>query len=495
MPIIKFINQLGGKTDFLVLFIIIVLFLFINALIKNKIIRIISTVVTSVFIVSQTLSLYFTQSFIGYQFYVHANLRGVIGIGGLFINQISILVGFFAILILINLKSYDIVQHIKFINNPIKSMQLTKVFITVILAAIILIQGNLISDTKTLLPLLKSNNINNFKTILRKYNMSDYITPDHIKCSSGNNIIVISMESLEKAFLNGKYASLTPNLNKLKNKWQYIEIKQNIGSSWTSGSLYTYLTGFPAFFGLPGNSIFQTAYNSNITSITHVLKKANYTITYLNGNTDYSGTKEMLNVLKFDKIIDYKNTPKNGFESQYGLRDKDIFRIAKHQIEISEKSKTPFALFISTTDTHFPNGIYDKRMISVISPKNTNLEFTVASLDFLIGDFINFLENRGFTKNTSIYLFPDHLKMGDPSIFMHSGKRCLYCITNSSNINYQNASLYQIDLPKIILNGAHINHNLRFLTDYIKGNKNKYIQNNILQITKINTSGILNTKY
>jgi len=492
---IELINQLGGKKDFLILLFIITILYLLNSFIKNKNARIISSILSAIYVLAQSVSLYFTQSFIGYQFYVNANLRGVVGMESLFVTQIIIALFYFVILTFINLKSYYFNKRIleNRIGNSLK--KITTLLLTGLLVFVIIIQGNFISDTKTLLPLLKSNKITDFKETLNRNKIFDYITPNEIKISKGNNIIVISMESLERAFLNGKFTSLTPNLNRLKNCWNYFDLEQNKGSEWTSGSLYTYLTGFPAFFGVHGNSIFQTAYNSNITSISYALKKANYTTSYMNGNADFSGVKEMLSVFKFDKIIDYKNTKKTGYESHYGLRDKDLFNLAKKEIRTYKESKEPFALFISTNDTHFPNGIYDERMESVIPPKDTELEFTVASLDYLIGDFISFLEKQGVLNNTTIYLFPDHLKMGDPSMFKNSGKRSLYCISNSTTLVIDTTTiLYQIDLPKIILDGANIKHNLKFLTDYISGNKNKYIQENLLPLTEINTNGILNSE-
>lgn len=489
---IELINQLGGKKDILILLMITTVLFLINSLIRKRYMRIMSAISSSIYIVAQTLSLYFTQSFIGYQFYVHANLRGVLGMESLFIVQMMIVCFLLIILILINIKSYSLTKTLLFKVFSQRFIKTTKVFFTALIILIIVIQGDFINDTKTLIPLFKANNLESFNATLSKYGMSDYITPNQIKGSSGNNIIVISMESLEKGFFSEKYSSLIPNLNKLKNQWKYIDLKQNSGSEWTSASLYTSLTGFPAYFGVQGNNIFQTAYHSNISSITHVLKKTNYKTYYLNGNTDHSGVKEMLKVFQFDKIIDYKNTKKTGYESQYGLRDMDLFDLAKNEVKNLRKTEEPFALFISTTDTHFPNGIKDERMESVISPKATDLEFCVASLDYLIGEFITFLEEQGVLKNTTIYLYPDHLKMGDPSMFKDTGERGLYCITNSKNNDY-GSNLYQIDLPKIILKGANINHNLKFLTDYITGNKNEYIYENILPLTEINTNGILNS--
>ena len=488
------INQFGGEMDCFILLILVLILVLINSSIKKRKIRIVSAVFSSIFIVAQSLSLYCTQSFIGYQFYVHSNLRGVVGMQGLFIAQMIIASISFIILLIVNIKANNINRLFSFLNLKRRNWLFNygfKGILTIFLISIVSIKGDFIADTETLLPLFMSNDTKDFKAALNKLNMSDYVTPKEIESKAGKNIIIISMESLERGFLNGKFASSTPNLNKLKNKWNYFDLKQNRGSEWTSASLYTYLTGFPALFGVHGNEIFHSVYNSNISSISHALSKANYKTTYLNGNTDHANVKEMLHVFRFDKIIDVKNTKKTGYESRYGLRDKDLFSLAKREIKIQNNSENPFAVFISTTDTHFPNGFYDERMEPVIPVKNTELEFAVASLDYLIGDLITFLEKEGILENTTVYLFPDHLKMGDPTIMEDIGERSLYCITNSQSKNYD-TNLYQVDLPKIILEGANIIHNLKFLSDYVTGDKDKYIRGNGRALTEINIVGILN---
>jgi len=351
-------------------------------------------------------------------------------------------------------------------------------------------KGRFTDDTKSLLTLFYKNT-ENFKEVLNSNKIADYVTPDQIKATAGKNIIVISIESLERSFLSQKHASLTPNLNRLKKEWSYYDIEQNVGSGWTSGSLYTYLTGFPAFFGKYSYAIFENAYDSQISSISHVLKKANYKTIYMNGNTNHSGVIDMLDTFNFSKVIDVKSIKKTGNESEYGIRDKDLFELAKDQIEKQENSNSPYALFISTTDTHFPDGFYDKRMESVISKKNSNFEFMVAAVDYMIEDFITHLQKNNLLQNTTIYIFPDHLKMGDPSLFKNTGNRGLYLITNAdNNLNpIPSEKQYQIDLPNMILNGAEIKHNLKFLTDYISGDKDKYLRENINNITAINTTG------
>lgn len=482
------INQFGGRKDVFLFGAFIVLLFLISSFIKGNKRRVIFSILASLFICLQAFSLYFTQSFIGYQFYIHFNLRGVTGMYSLFIVQIITLTICFLIILLLNYYSYYFIKRIKK-ERLSKNFRLASI---VSILLIIFIQGNFINDSRTLITILfSSNNSSDFEEVLSKYDMSGYVMPSKIKSTAGKNIIIISLESLEKGFLSEKYASLTPNLNKLKENWNYYDIHPNIGSGWTSGSLYTYLTGFPAFFEIRSNNIFHATYDSKISSVSHVLEKANYQTTYMNGNTDHSGVKNMLNSLNFDKVIDAKNAKKYGSLSVYGLRDKDLFDLAKDEIQNQKNSENPFALFISTTDTHNPEGIYDSRMESVISRKNSDLEFMVAAVDYMIGDLISYLKKNNLLENTAIFIFPDHLKMGNPKMFKNTGNRGLYLITNSKNSTIgMPEKLYQIDLPKMILNGGEIKHNLKFFTDYISGDKNQYIQDNINEITEINSTGL-----
>ena len=58
-----------------ILLLIGILFFIICSFLTNKIIRIAIASAGAMFFVAQATSLYFTQTFIGYQFYVHCNLN------------------------------------------------------------------------------------------------------------------------------------------------------------------------------------------------------------------------------------------------------------------------------------------------------------------------------------------------------------------------------------------------------------------------------------
>lgn len=493
---LKVIEQFGGEIAILNMTILVFMFFFIATLLKNNKLRLLYSLIVSFFVTLQIISLYSTQSFIGYQFYVHCNLRGISSMSSLFIPHIISSIFIFTLLVVIN---YHSIKLIKIVTHQFKIgvsrfQKLSFVLIFTFLSLVtISLKGNFIKDSKSLFTLFNNDNNLDFNKVLEENSIQNYTSPEQIESKAGKNIIIISLESIERGFFSEKFAHLTPNLKKLKNSWNYYDINQNVGSGWTSGSLYTSLTGFPAFFGQRTNKIFKESYNSKISSISHVLKKANYQTTFMNGDSEFSGVNDMLFALKFDKIIDAKNTKKTGFESFYGIRDKDLFDLAKDEIDINLKQKKPFALYISTTDTHFPDGIYDHRMESIISKKDSPLEFMVAAVDYMVGDLISHLKSKNMLENTAVYIIPDHLKMGDPTLFNNTGDRGLYLITNATrkDVNVKTSeNLYQIDLPKMILNGAKVKHNQKFFTDYISGNKDQYIRENINSITAINVAGI-----
>ncbi|NQY05457.1 MAG: sulfatase-like hydrolase/transferase [Flavobacteriaceae bacterium] len=486
------ITQFGGLQDVLTLALFVLVFFLLTSLIKRKLIRLIIAIIFGVFVVFQLISLYFSQSFIGYQFYVHLNANDIGGISDLYTSQIllaiGLIIGFTA---LFYYAPVLLKKKFRWFRLPLKKW-IRPVVIWVSLL-FVFIKSDFPFDTQTLFSIGSNAEVNNtqeLKTLLRENGLDQYTLPKEIIATKGKNIIVISLESIESGFLTNQHADLTPQLRKLKEKWTHYDLNQNHGSGWTSGSLYTSLTGFPAYFGAERNSIFQTAHHSNISSISHTLNKAGYNTIYLNANTNFSGTKEMLYAFEFDKIVDKYHVDASVNKSDYGIRDKDLFELAKKEIE--QNKNGPFALFISTSDTHFPDGIYDERMEKVISKKDSDLEFMVASVDHMIGEFVQYLENKGVLENTSVFIYPDHLKMGDPTLFEDPQNRSLYLISNTEqDSTLLQQELYQIDLPKLILKGAEIEHNQKFLTDYISGDKNQFIKKNILKLSEINTNGLL----
>ncbi len=494
------IAQFGGDVNSITILLLFLFFAGLSSLWNSRAFRVIVAALGTVFLILQLTSLYTTQTFIGYSFFIHFNTRGMSGMAGLFSTQLwlalLLAILFFTAIYLAHPLVYRfIVPYLKSAKFKNGLKLLTGVFLIAVLITV-LTKSPLLKNSQTLLTLLETNTPG-FQQALKNVGFKDYTLPHNLEVKPGKNIIVLSLESAEYDFLKGNFKHLTPNLNALRRKNRFIKMNQNQGSDWTSGSLYTYLTGFPAFFGTGGNSIFQNAYRSEMSSLLHILNKAGYQTVYYNGNTAHAGVTDMLTTFEIDRIVDINTVDSTGFESNYGLRDFDLFQLASHDLSrFGQNPNQPFALFISTTDTHFPNGIYDERLEDFVEKRESDYEFMMSGLDHLVGQFITQIKDEGLLENTVFYIFPDHLKMGDPSMFPNPDKRSLYVICNGGKNITKNITdpYYQIDLPHIILDGAEIEHNAKFLTDFITGNKHEYIKNHLAQITEININGLLRTE-
>ncbi|QRM87842.1 sulfatase-like hydrolase/transferase [Lacinutrix sp. WUR7] len=471
---------------------IIILLFFCSAilfLISNAKIRTVISIILSTFFSLECCSLYYGGSLIDYKFYQHSNFNDVSKSISFFWKEAIFLVLFTIIIFLL----------FKFIYTKFNT-KIKKTYVIVI-AIITFILLN-ISDSvfNNIYKIFKLNNVTEvtLDNALSKLNIDekDYVYSKDIKAEKGKNIVVISLESYERGFLEDDLKKLTPNLNAFKNKYSYFNMNQGDGSEWTTGSMYTYLTGTPMFFKGQGNAIFQNAIASKITGISHVLDKAGYNQLYLIGNPEFSGVNDLLKTYGINHFEQSYYDQKYGDQS-FGIHDFDLFSEAKEQVLDLNNKNAPFALYLSTISTHLPNGRYDERMEKHVSKKESDFEFMVASVDFMIQDFIKFLDTKGILENTTFYIFPDHLIMGNSINVldkMDKENRSLFLLTNANRDNLSaieaNQPIEQIDLPRIILDGAEIKHNAKFLTDYIKGNKKAFIENNKKKILALNQASI-----
>jgi len=327
-----------------------------------------------------------------------------------------------------------------------------------------------------------------------KIDKKDYVNKDEIKASKGKNIIVLSLESLEKGYLGKKLAHLTPNLRRLSKEYTLLDMQQSPAGGWTSASMYTAITGVPAFFGTHGNSVFQSSYENKLTSVADVLKTAGYDLEYFIGKKEYSGIDDMLTTLGFT-VKSEKDFQEKYEEVSWGIQDKDLFLEFKKELKLKKDSETPFALFLSTISTHFPNGVPDKRIDSLLPPQKSRLELMVSATDYFVGDLIDFLEQEGMLASTIFYIYPDHLLMGTKSRVVNDfDERSLYLLTNAdpADIGYPtDKKITQIDIPKIILKGAGIETNVKFLTDFIADtDKNTFLSENAKNLLRLNDAAL-----
>ena len=456
--------------------------------IKSKVLSIGLLVVLTIVFVVQLSSVIVTGEIANYRFYENFNIRDVLSVVGFFGKEgilISLSLIIFALLMYYSSKFL----RMRFRNN-------LYVYLTLVLALIILsLNGGIIHNAYATMRLKFTGNAT-FNDALSSLQIEDkeYIRRNSIKASKGKNIIVLSLESLEKGYLNEKLKHLTPNLSKLAEQYTLYDMKQSPAGGWTSASMYIAMTGVPAYFGVHGNSVFQSSHENKLTSLTDVLKKANYDLQYFIGRKEFSGIDDMLKMFGFT-VKSEKDFQVRYDEVAWGIQDKDLFTEFKKEILRKKGSDTPFALFLSTISTHFPNGVSDKRMDSLLPPQKSRLELMVSATDYLIGDLMDFLKKEEFLDNTVVYIYPDHLLMGNKSRVLEDfEERQLYLLTNADKSKLSqdpNRPIHQIDLPKIILEGAEIKHNAKFLTDFIlEEDKDSFLRENNQELLSLNDAAL-----
>lgn len=319
-----------------------------------------------------------------------------------------------------------------------------------------------------------------------------FIYGNNISAFSGKNVVFIYLESLEKGFLDNElFKNLTPNLNNLKKDWSFYDnYKSAFGSTWTMGALYSTQTGLPTTFGLQGNNIFNNICEIDVPSIGNILKKAGYNQIFINGpDLKFAGVG---NFFRYQGFIPFGNQELSSEydRSDWGVRDFDVFKEAKKWYLKLSKENKPFNLTILTVDTHFPKGIPDKRFKKMF-PNTKDIEYTVQSVDYLVGDFINFLKKQPNFKNTIVYILPDHCIMGDEYVtpcvkILKKKERGLFLLTNAPKETVPNILTFY-DLPQLFLKGIQVKTNVKFFKELIP-NFNIENKRELLKLQELNLS-------
>ncbi len=248
----------------------------------------------------------------------------------------------------------------------------------------------------------------NAKNIDSNYIEENYSTDiNSITWDKKQNLVLIIAESLENTFANKDLFenSLIPKLSKLQEEnIAFNTHMQTHGASWTIGGITAYLFGIP--LKLPpfihGNKInsFYDDFIPYAESIFIPMEKAQYDISFFsNWDTNFSGynilIKQHSNGINFDELYYKQFDDIKSIKGKKGLYN-DAFildQAVQYMQNNIHKNNNPFALIISTLDTHVPANGKD-----------------FLKLDEEITTFIEKIQKID-NKNTTIIVVGDHLLM------------------------------------------------------------------------------------
>lgn len=465
--------------------IIVLISLYAVLPIKNKILSILISFLFSLIFIVQLSSVLLTGEIADYRFYENFSLSDSLSIIGFFKLEAFILI---LGLILTTLFIY---KSRKILNSYCRK---TIIPLGVLLLGFVImsLNGGIINNAYHTL-LIKSAGKASFNNALSALNVDPNVfDKESIIASKGKNIIVLSLESLEKGYLIGNLKHLTPNLNKLAKNHTLLDMEQSPAGAWTSASMYITMTGVPAFFNDHGNSVFQGSAENKLPTLPATLKKAGYNLQYFIGKKEFSGINDLLKTHEInvnsekDFKTKYKTVP-------WGMQDMDLFKELKKELLNQKGSNKPFAFFLSTIGTHFPDGVPDERIKKMFPEQKSQLELMALATDHFVGDLISFLKKEKMLNTTRFFIYPDHLLMGNNSRVINDfNERSLYFLTNAPKeiLEIKSTTVNQIDIPKLILNGANIKHNTPFLTDFILGDKNTFLKKNTKNILQLNNAAL-----
>jgi hypothetical protein len=349
----------------------------------------------------------------------------------------------------------------------------------------------------------------NHSELFREITGLDYVNREDIRVklpARPKNLVIIALESFEQKLLE-EFGHMTENVNSYARDGEfYSDITMIEGSGWTIAGIHTFLCGSPMIYNLSEHSLLKSVSISKLVCLPDVLNRAGYYQMYIGGEKrKFSGKSQFLFSHSYNEVLGKKELHREYHDldvnnlSNWGFKDREVFKIAKDKYRKLIESKRPFSLMISTLDTHGPDrGILDSRCKN---PTGNGMLDSVECTDGLLADFIEFIRKEPNYEDTLIVILPDHLAMGHFSDMGAKGvgetDRKLYVILlNSAGPKGRRpAGILYTDVASLILERLGIEHNARFLLEN-RGNQSQrerveYINKNLEKIRSFNNKTLL----
>lgn len=311
-------------------------------------------------------------------------------------------------------------QKIKFCLYPFP--RIFSIMISLILSGTLIFNAAVSVGLKEYIEVLKQRS-----TLFEK----EYVDPSEVKIKfpkTKQNLIWIWLESMETSFFpadlgGGNDVNPMPELYELAK--DNINFSHNdsvggfytlTGSTWTVGALVSQTAGVPLKvpLGFNANTYGQDSFLPGITSISNILKKAGYYQTVMVGSdAKYGGRKQYFEQHGVDKIYDYNSAKSTGvipedYHVWWGLEDAKLFAWAKEELVKIAEQDQPFAFSMLTVDTHHVGGYICNLCKNDFDEQYENV---LACSSRQVSQFVDWIKQQDFYKNTTIVICGDHPTM------------------------------------------------------------------------------------
>lgn len=237
------------------------------------------------------------------------------------------------------------------------------------------------------------------------------------------NLLYIYVESLERTYFDEEhFPGLIKELRRLEDRATiFTNIEQVRKTGWTIGGITASQCGIPLAIPSHGNSMNGVdTFLSEAKCIGDYLSAVGYKLSMMMGSSkEFSGLEKMLTSHGFSSIHDgpndlMKQVDDSDYINGWGLYDDTLFTFAEQALNELNKLEEPYALFLSTMDTHHPRGHPSKSCDGIIYEDGSNsILNAVACSDRLVSDFVNRALDSEYADNLVIVIASDHLAMGN----------------------------------------------------------------------------------
>lgn len=264
-----------------------------------------------------------------------------------------------------------------------------------------------------------------YSTLYENY----YVKPDETQIvmpEKKKNLIYIFMESMESTYTDllvdedgTAKENVIPNLQKLSEEGESFGKGAQVTSSasWTVAGMVAQTSGTPLCLS---NATFTQDFEDHarfmpkVQSLGEILEANGYSNTIMMGSKgEYAGRSNYFSQHGDYDIFDLQTARDKGLIPQdyyewWGFEDAKLFEYAKDEITRLSQSDQPFKFTMLTADTHFSDGYHCPDCPDTY---NEPMKNAIACSDGRVKEFVEWIQQQPFYKDTVIVLAGDHLNM------------------------------------------------------------------------------------
>ncbi|MEC8295557.1 MAG: sulfatase-like hydrolase/transferase [Pseudomonadota bacterium] len=254
--------------------------------------------------------------------------------------------------------------------------------------------------------------------------------PMLIAPTEGENpdLIILYLEGMERTYgIKDSFGEIYAPIERLAESGvSFSDVAQIDGTGWSLAGMTATQCGMPLMpmGSLPLNrTADMKQIGAGVTCLTDILKARGYHSTYastteiIGSDRGHYGFDNFYRTHQLDQIVDKANamTPgaiaaRDAGDTSWALRDGEGYAIALAHVRERLKSDQPYALILSTMDTHGPKAHMSDQCVADGQPKvSDDLTDAVACTSKLTETFITNLRKLTKHRNTRIVVASDHL--------------------------------------------------------------------------------------